>query len=100
MFSKFEHEHNEIEALSSYLVEKDNHRETINDYVERIVKFITDEQLSYIQYEINDLLDKLDIYEADFDHAYLKFQQHREVSEEAKLLNNPDRLFNYLEQKT
>ena len=97
--SKFEHEHNEIEALSSYLVEKDNHRETINDYVERIVKFITDEQLSYIQYEINDLLDKLDIYEADFDHAYLKFQQHREVSEEAKLLNNPDRLFNYLEQK-
>ncbi|WP_442802976.1 dynamin family protein, partial [Staphylococcus gallinarum] len=46
--SKFEHEHNEIEALSSYLVEKDNHRETINDYVERIVKFITDEQLSYI----------------------------------------------------
>ena len=44
--SKFEHEHNEIEALSSYLVEKDNHRETINDYVERIVKFITDEQLS------------------------------------------------------
>ena len=41
----------------------------------------------------------MDIYEADFDHAYLKFQQHREVSEEAKLLNNPDRLFNYLEQK-
>ncbi|MCG7339642.1 dynamin family protein [Staphylococcus sp. ACRSN] len=97
--SKFEHEHNEINDLSSYLVEKDNNRESIDSYVSRIVKFITEEQLSYIQYEINNLLDKLDIYEADFDHAYLKFQQHREVSEEAKLLNNPERLFDYLEQK-
>jgi hypothetical protein len=33
--------------------------------VEHIVKFITNEQLSYVQYEIQDLLDKLDINEAD-----------------------------------
>ncbi len=97
--SKFDHPFNEINALSSYLVEKDQNRETIESYVERIVKFITDEQLSYIQYEIQDLLDKLDIYEADFEQAYLNFKQHQEVSEEAKLLNNPDQLYEFLKQK-
>lgn len=97
--SKFEHEYNEIDSLSHYLVDKDNNRESIKDYVDRIVTFITEEQLSYIQYEIQDLLDKLDIFEADFDQAYLNFQQHQQVSEEAKLLNNPERLYEFLKQK-
>ena len=97
--SKFEHEYNEIDSLSHYLVDKDNNRESIEDYVDRIVTFITEEQLSYIQYEIQDLLDKLDIFEADFDQAYLNFQQHQQVSEEAKLLNNPERLYEFLKQK-
>ncbi|WP_427707832.1 dynamin family protein [Staphylococcus parequorum] len=97
--SKYEHEYNEIDALSNYLIEKDTHRESIEDYVERIVKFITDEQLSYVQYEIQDILEQLDIFEADFDQAYLNFQQNQEVSEEAKLLNNPDELYDFLKQK-
>lgn len=97
--SKFSHTHNEIEALSKYLVEKDNNRETIEDYVNRIVKFITEEQLSYIKYEIQDLLDKLDIFEADFEQAYINFKQHQQVSEEAKLLNNPNELYEFLKQK-
>ena len=97
--SKYDHEYNEIDTLSNYLIEKDTHRESIEDYVERIVEFITDEQLSYIQYEIQDILDQLDIFEADFDQAYLNFQQNQEVSEEAKLLNNPDELYDILKQK-
>ncbi|MEB6289887.1 dynamin family protein [Staphylococcus xylosus] len=97
--SKFSHTHNEIEALSKYLVEKDKNRETIEDYVNRIVKFITEEQLSYINYEIQDLLDKLDIFEADFEQAYINFKQHQQVSEEAKLLNNPNELYEFLKQK-
>lgn len=97
--SKFNHTHNEIEALSKYLVEKDKNRETIEDYVNRIVKFITEEQLSYIKYEIQDLLDKLDIFEADFEQAYINFKQHQQVSEEAKLLNNPNELYEFLKQK-
>ncbi|PHK49206.1 dynamin family protein [Staphylococcus edaphicus] len=97
--SKYDHEYNEIDSLSSYLVDKDSNRESIEQYVKRIVKFITDEQLSYVQYEIQDLLDKLDIYEADFDQAYLNFKQHQEVSEEAKLLNNPEELYEFLKQK-
>lgn len=97
--SKFNHEHNEIEALSDYLVEKDENRESMEDYVSRIVKFITEEQLSYIKYEIQDLLDKLDIFEADFEQAYINFKQHQQVSEEAKLLNNPEELYEFLKQK-
>lgn len=97
--SKFNHEHNEIEALSDYLVEKDKNREPMEDYVSRIVKFITEEQLSYIKYEIQDLLDKLDIFEADFEQAYINFKQHQQVSEEAKLLNNPEELYEFLKQK-
>lgn len=97
--SKYEHEHNEITSLSNYLIEKDTHRESIAAYVEHIVKFITNEQLSYVQYEIQDLLDKLDINEADFDQAYLNFKQHQVVSEEAKLLNNPEELYDFLKQK-
>lgn len=97
--SKYNHEHNEINALSNYLVDKDTHRESIADYVQRIIKFITNEQLTYVQYEIQDILDKLDIFEADFDQAYLNFQQNQEVSEEAKLLNNPDELYDFLKQK-
>ncbi|PWG67843.1 hypothetical protein DEM28_26375, partial [Enterobacter mori] len=31
--------------------------------------------------------------------AYLNFQQHQQVSEEAKLLNNPERLYEFLKQK-
>src|SRR5699024_8452405 len=96
---KYNHEHNEINALSNYLVDKDTHRESIADYVQRIIKFITNEQLTYVQYEIQDILDKLDIFEADFDQAYLNFQQNQEVSEEAKLLNNPDELYDFLKQK-
>ncbi|WP_251520932.1 MULTISPECIES: dynamin family protein [Staphylococcus] len=97
--SKFEHEHNEINALSDYLIEKDNNRESIESYVDRIVNFITKEQLSYIQDEIHDTLDELDIKEEDFDQAYINFQQNQEVSEEAKLLNDPEKLYEFLKQK-
>ena len=69
------------------------------DYVERTVNFITDEQLSFIQHEIQTILNELDIFEEDFDQAYLNFQQHQQVSEEAKLLNNPDQLYDFLKQK-
>ncbi|MDH5138676.1 dynamin family protein [Staphylococcus cohnii] len=97
--SKFEHEHNQIQALSDYLIDKDQHRESMSDYVERTINFITDEQLSFIQHEIQAILTELDIFEADFDQAYLNFQQHQQVSEEAKLLNNPDQLYDFLKQK-
>ena len=39
---KYDHEYNEIDTLSNYLIEKDTHRESIEGYVERIVKFITE----------------------------------------------------------
>ena len=77
----------------------DNHRESVEDYVNRTIDFITEAQLAYIQNEIQDIIDTLDIEEEDFEQAYMKFQQNQEVSEEAQLLNDSDKLLNYLKQK-
>lgn len=97
--SKFEHPENQINELSDYLVQMDNHRESVEDYVNRTIDFITEAQLAYIQNEIQDILDTLNIEEEDFEQAYMKFQQNQEVSEEAQLLNDSDKLLNYLKQK-
>ncbi|UZX45828.1 dynamin family protein [Staphylococcus capitis] len=97
--SKFEHPENQINELSDYLVQMDNHRESVEDYVNLTIDFITEAQLAYIQKEIQDILDTLDIEEEDFEQAYMKFQQNQEVSEEAQLLNDSDKLLNYLKQK-
>ena len=97
--SKFEHPENQINELSDYLVQMDNHRESVEDYVNRTIDFITEAQLAYIQNEIQDIIDTLDIEEEDFEQAYMKFQQNQEVSEEAQLLNDSDKLLNYLKQK-
>lgn len=97
--SKFEHPENQINELSNYLVYMDNQRESVEDYVNRTIDFITEAQLAYIQNEIHDILDTLDIEEEDFEQAYMKFQQNQEVSEEAQLLNDSDKLLNYLKQK-
>lgn len=97
--SKFEHPENQINELSDYLFQMDNHRESVEDYVNRTIDFITEAQLAYIQKEIQDILDTLDIEEEDFEQAYMKFQQNQEVSEEAQLLNDSDKLLNYLKQK-
>ena len=97
--SKFEHPENQINELSDYLVQMDNHRESVEDYVNRTIDFITEAQLAYIQNEIQDILDTLDIEEEDFEQAYMKFQQNQEVSEEAQLLHYSYKLLNYLKQK-
>ncbi len=97
--SKFEHPKNELHELSDFLVSIDLHRESIEDYVNRTVNFITDTQLAYIQNELQDILDTLDIEEDYFEETYIKFQQNQEVSEEAKLLNDSEKLLNYLNQK-
>ena len=78
----------------------DNHRESVEDYVNRTIDFITEAQLAYIQNEIQDIIDTLDIEEEDFEQAYMKFQQNQEVSEEAQLLNDSDKLLNYLKAET
>lgn len=97
--SKFDHPENELSRLSQYLVEKDNNREAIEDYVNRTVKFITEAQLGYIQNELQDIMEQLNINEDEFEQAYAKFQQNQAVSEEARLLNNPDQLLSFLKQK-
>ncbi|MCH4459604.1 dynamin family protein [Staphylococcus haemolyticus] len=97
--TKFDHPENELSRLSQYLIQKDNSREPIEDYVNRTVKFITEAQLGYIQNELQDILEQLNINEDEFEQAYAKFQQNQAVSEEARLLNNPDQLLSFLKQK-
>ena len=88
---------NQINELSDYLVQMDNHRESVEDYVNRTIDFITEAQLAYIQNEIQDIID---IEEEDFEQAYMKFQtKSRSKREEAQLLNDSDKLLNYLKQK-
>ncbi|PJM57622.1 dynamin family protein [Staphylococcus haemolyticus] len=97
--TKFDHPENELSRLSQYLVEKDNYREPIENYVNRTVKFITEAQLGYIQNELQYILEQLNINEDEFEQAYAKFLQNQAVSEEARLLNNPDQLLSFLKQK-
>lgn len=97
--TKFDHPENELSRLSQYLVEKDNYREPIENYVNRTVKFITEAQLGYIQNELQYILEQLNINEDEFEQAYAKFQQNQAVNEEARLLNNPDQLLSFLKQK-
>lgn len=75
MWQKFDHPENELSRLSQYLVEKDNYREPIENYVNRTVKFITEAQLGYIQNELQYILEQLNINEDEFEQAYAKFQQ-------------------------
>ncbi|PTJ90092.1 dynamin family protein, partial [Staphylococcus simulans] len=91
--SKYDHPENQINALSDFLIEQDTHRESMEDYIERITQFITEDQKSYIQAEMQDILANLDIDASQFDQAYLNFQQNQSVSEEAQLLNDPDNLY-------
>ncbi|WP_412520674.1 dynamin family protein [Staphylococcus simulans] len=95
--SKYDHPENQIDALSDFLIEQDTHRESMEDYIERITQFITDDQKSYIQAEMQDILANLDIEASQFDQAYLNFQQNQSVSEEAQLLNDPEKLYKYLD---
>lgn len=97
--SKFDHPKNQIDELSEYLLYLDKHREAMETYVERTVSFITDAQLSYIQNEMQSILEYLNIEEDEFEQAYLNFQQTQAVSEEAQLLNDKDKLKAYLKQK-
>ncbi|MFI9031968.1 dynamin family protein [Staphylococcus pasteuri] len=96
--SKFDHPENQIKQLSDYLLYLDENRESMEDYIERTVSFITDAQLSYIQNEMQSILEYLNI-EEEFEQAYLNFQQTQSVSEEAQLLNDKDKLKSYLKQK-
>ena len=77
----------------------DQHRESTKDYVNRTIQFITDAQYTYIQNEMQSILDTLQINEDQFEEAYIQFQQNQEVSAEAQLLNDSNQLFNYLKQK-
>ncbi|MDU6254879.1 MAG: dynamin family protein, partial [Staphylococcus warneri] len=97
--SKFDHPENQIDDLSEYLLYLDKNREPMETYVERTVSFITDAQLSYIQNEMQSILEYLNIEEDEFEQAYLNFQQTQAVSEEAQLLNDKDKLKAYLKQK-
>lgn len=97
--SKYNHPNNEMEQLSNYLVELDEHRESIEDYMSRTVDFITNSQLSYIQNQIQDILTTLDIKEEDFQESYLHFQENQAVSEEVKMLNNSESLMQFLKSK-
>lgn len=97
--SKFETPHNQLQDLSEYLVQKDHDREPMDVYVNRMVDFITEHQLSYINNHMESILEALEVSATEFDEAYIRHQQHQSVSEESRLLNDSEALYNYLYDK-
>lgn len=97
--SKFNHPENQLHLFSKFLVEKDKHREPIEDFVTRTIEFINSSQLSYIQDHMQNILDELNISEPEFEETYKQFKKNQVVNEEAQLLNHSSQLLTYLKEK-
>ncbi|EHJ06769.1 dynamin family protein [Staphylococcus simiae] len=97
--SKYDGPNNELAALSDYMLHLDEHRESLDSFTHRTIDYITEAQLSYLQNEIQDILDDLGIAEEDFEQAFINTQQNQAVSEEAQLLNNPQELMSFLKEQ-
>lgn len=97
--SKFNHPENQLHLFSKFLVEKDKHREPIEDFVTRTIEFINSSQLSYIQDYMQNILDELNISEPEFEETYKQFKKNQVVNEEAQLLNHSSQLLTYLKEK-
>lgn len=80
-------------------MEQDQHREAVKDYVARMKQFIHQHQLNYLQHEMDEILERLNIEATQFDQAYQSHQQNEMISEEAQLLNDAVALKHYLKDK-
>lgn len=97
--TKFEHPQNQFDALRAFIMEQDQHREAVKDYVARMKQFIHQHQLNYLQHEMDEILERLNIEATQFDQAYQSHQQNEMISEEAQLLNDAVTLKHYLKDK-
>ncbi|ELJ9245791.1 dynamin family protein [Staphylococcus pseudintermedius] len=97
--TKFEHPQNQFDALRAFIMEQDQHREAVKDYVARMKQFIHQHQLNYLQHEMDEILERLNIEATQFDQAYQSHQQNEMISEEAQLLNDAVALKHYLKDK-
>lgn len=97
--TKFEHPQNQFDALRAFIMEQDQHREAVKDYVARMKQFIHQHQLDYLQHEMDEILEQLNIEATQFDQAYQSHQQNEMISEEAQLLNDAGALKHYLKDK-
>lgn len=97
--TKFDHPQNQFDALRAFIMEQDQHREAVKDYVARMKQFIHQHQLNYLQHEMDEILERLNIEATQFDQAYQSHQQNEMISEEAQLLNDAVALKHYLKDK-
>ncbi|QHW37224.1 GTP-binding protein [Staphylococcus ursi] len=97
--TKFEHPQNQFDELRAFIIEQDQHREAVEDYVARMKQFIHQHQLDYLQHEMDGILEQLNIEATQFDQAYQSHQQNEMISEEAQLLNDATALKHYLKDK-
>ncbi|WP_274311742.1 dynamin family protein [Staphylococcus hyicus] len=97
--TKFSHKENQFEALKAFIHKQDKERESINDYVDRMVHFITQHQSNYLDQKMNEILAQLNIEARVFDDAYASFLQNQAVHEESKLLSNTTALKTDLTKK-
>lgn len=97
--TKFDHPYNQFDQLRAFIMEQDQHREAVETYVARMKQFIHQHQLDYLQHEMDEILEHLNIEAAQFDQAYQTHQQNESMSEEAQLLNDAHALKHYLKDK-
>ncbi|ARJ51857.1 dynamin family protein [Staphylococcus lutrae] len=97
--TKFDHPANQFDELRAFMIRQDQNRESIDVYVDRMKRFIQQHQLDYLQHEMDDILEQLNVEAAQFDRAYQVQQQNEVLSEEAQLLNDASALKRYLKDK-
>lgn len=97
--TKYDHPHNQYNALQTFIHDQDQHRETVSDYVSRVSQLIKSEQSNYLENEMDSILERLNIQADEFDEAYQRHQHNQEVNQESELINDPNALSQFLNQK-
>ena len=90
--TKYAHPENQFEALKAFIHHQDTHREPIENYVDRMTQYVTQNQAQYLEHRMDDVLERLNIEAEAFDTAYEKHLQNETVHQESQLLSHPDAL--------
>lgn len=97
--TKYEHPENQFDALKAFIHHQDMHREPIENYVSRMTQYITETQAAYLEQQMEDCLERLEVEAASFDTAYETYLQNESVNQESQLLSHPEELKSDLSTK-
>ncbi|QLK86169.1 dynamin family protein [Staphylococcus sp. 17KM0847] len=97
--TKFQHPENQLNALKNYIHTCDEQRESMEDYVSRMVQFIQSTQARYLSQQMAQCLERLNIEPEQFDKAFEQHLQQQSASNEAQLISDKQALRTHLHDK-